>query len=372
MHNRNMALTVLVLVLLIAGGYWLFSATPADTTTTTPPVATTTSPTANVTVDTAPDVVPVPATSASAPDVQTGILTAPTNATAVVTGYVAPNGSATSYWYDYGTNNTLASRTASKQVGSGFVTLATPEFLSGLAPSTTYFYRLSAENALGTKQGTMHSFTTSANPPPAGSVPVVTTGGSLTVTNSGATLNGSVTPNNSQTTYWFEYGQTQSFGSVTAFEAAGNGTASVALSATLSGLAPHTKYYYRLIGQNAYGVVVGATQNFTTIGSAAAGLPTVTTTPAMKVGTSSATLAGRINPHNVASSYWFEYNTNANLAGTVQTVVASQALPAEVATAVTGEAGGLASDTKYYYRAVVRTPAGTVQGDIMSFTTKKR
>jgi phosphodiesterase/alkaline phosphatase D-like protein len=210
-----------------------------------------------------------------------------------------------------------------------------------------------------------------AAPLPTGSAPTVTTQAALGVSASGALLPGLVDPNNTPTTYWFEYGKTQSFGSVSAFGVAGSGTASLNVSTAITALAAKTKYYYRLVVQSQYGTVHGATQSFTTLDTPASGLPTVSTSVASNVTSSSATLLGTVNPHHVSSTYWFEYNTSATLSGTVQTLAATQALPAEISTSVSVQAVGLTPNTKYYFRLVARTPVGTTQGSIASFTTKK-
>jgi phosphodiesterase/alkaline phosphatase D-like protein len=183
---------------------------------------------------------------------------------AVVTGYVAPNGSATIYWFEYGATAKLGLRTDSQPAGAAFVTLATPAYLSNLTPKTTYYYKLNAQNEFGTVEGVIYTLTTTAVPLPEGSAPTVTTLAAINVGVTGAVLSGSVNPNNTPTTYWFEYGTTQSFGSVSAFGLAGSGTASLNVSTAVSPLTAKTKYYYRLVTQSQYGVLHGATQSFTT------------------------------------------------------------------------------------------------------------
>lgn len=364
MNSQNGLIAAVVVLVLLIVGYFVWANTPMSPTDTGP--SATTTPTGGDTT-TAP---PVPATTAGLPGIQTGSLAVPSNTGAVVTGYVAPNGASTTYWFDYGTSGSLSNRTTAKSAGGGFVTIATPAFISGLSANTTYSYRMSAQNSFGTVQGATYTFTTTTTAP-AGSSPAATTNAASDITRSAATLNGHVDPNGAQTTYWFEYGPTQGFGNATAFGSAGNGTNSIAVAIPVGSLTSATKYYYRLNAQNVHGTVSGATQSFTTQGPAATGLPTVSTTAASNIATSTATLNGRINPHSAASTYWFEYGTSPLLTSVLGTVSATQTLPGEATTNVSVNIAGLATNTKYYFRLVARNPQGTVVSDPTSFTTKR-
>lgn len=98
------------------------------------------------------------------------------------------------------------------------------------------------------------------------SAPAVTTSAASGVTATTATLNGTVNPEGSATTYQFQYGTSTSYGSVTPTSpaSAGSGSSAVAESAALSGLAAGTTYDYRLVATNATGTTHGANQTFTT------------------------------------------------------------------------------------------------------------
>ncbi len=362
MNTRNGFIAVAVVLILLLTWYIVWN--NSSTSSTGVPVATTTP---NGGAASTP---PVPATSAGLPGVQTGSLAVPSNTGAVVTGYVAPNGPATTYWFDYGPSGSLTSRTAVKTVSGGFVTLATPAFISGLSANTSYSYRMSAQNSFGAVQGATYTFTTTSTAP-AGSKPAATTNAASQITRVAGTLNGRVDPNGAQTTYWFEYGPTQGFGNTTAFGSVGDGTDALAVAIPAGSLTAATKYYYRLNAQNVHGTVNGETQSFTTQGPAAAGLPTVNTTAATNVATSSATLNGRVNPHNAASSYWFEYGTNPLLTSILGTVSATQTLPGEATTNVSVDVKGLSTNTKYYFRLVARNPQGTSVSEPASFTTRR-
>jgi hypothetical protein len=98
----------------------------------------------------------------------------------------------------------------------------------------------------------------------AASKPGVRTGGAASITMNSATLNGRVDPNNAETTYFFQYGTTSLFGTNTAAASAGSGANGLAVSVPISGLAPATKYHYRLVAQNRFGITKGERRTFTT------------------------------------------------------------------------------------------------------------
>jgi hypothetical protein len=94
--------------------------------------------------------------------------------------------------------------------------------------------------------------------------PAATTGTATKRTFSTVHLNGSVDPNKQQTTYYFQYGTTIALGSQTAAVAVGNGDKAVHASTDLAGLAPVTKYYYRVVAHNGSGTALGKRRSFTT------------------------------------------------------------------------------------------------------------
>jgi hypothetical protein len=98
----------------------------------------------------------------------------------------------------------------------------------------------------------------------AASKPAVRTGGVSNVTPNSATLHGRVDPNSAETTYFFQYGTTSLFGTDTAVTPAGSGANSRGVSVAIAGLAPATRYHYRLVAQNRFGLTKGARRTFTT------------------------------------------------------------------------------------------------------------
>jgi hypothetical protein len=79
-------------------------------------------------------------------------------------GSVTPNGTATSYYFDYGPTPSYGARTDPRDAGSGSTRTASGTAY-GLSATTLYHYRLVAVNAVGTSYGTDRTFTTMAQPP---------------------------------------------------------------------------------------------------------------------------------------------------------------------------------------------------------------
>jgi hypothetical protein len=94
--------------------------------------------------------------------------------------------------------------------------------------------------------------------------PTVTTGGASNVTFQSARLNGRVDANNQATTYYFQYGTTIALGSNTAVGPAGGGNRAFRRIADIGGLAPLTRYYYRIVASNNSGTTLGKRRSFTT------------------------------------------------------------------------------------------------------------
>ena len=131
---------------------------------------------------------------AAAPTAITGPVTAVGATTATVTGTVNPGGVATTWYVEYGTSTSYGSKTASSSAGSGTANVAVSAPLAGLTEGATYHYRVVATSTAGTSHGSDGLFTTLAAP---GAV----TGSASGISVSSATLNGSVDPNASATTW---------------------------------------------------------------------------------------------------------------------------------------------------------------------------
>lgn len=205
-----------------------------------------------------------PASETKAPIVQTNSTVAPYISTVVVKGTVNPNGALTTYWYEYGASVSLGAKTQGYLIGSGNSNIYAPAYITGLQSNTTYYFRLSAQNSLGTTNGATYSFKTNTTPPPSGTAPTASTIGANDLAKNSANLRGQINPNGSETTFWFEYGTGPDLGTVTAFKSAGSDSSLVAVAASISNLQPLTKYFFRLNAQNQFGTVNSKILHFTT------------------------------------------------------------------------------------------------------------
>jgi hypothetical protein len=94
--------------------------------------------------------------------------------------------------------------------------------------------------------------------------PAIATGGVRAVGYASATLTGIVNPHTSNTSYYFQFGVTAAYGQQTGVADLRGGASNVAVSIPVSGLAPITKYHYRLIAVNTAGASTGADKTFIT------------------------------------------------------------------------------------------------------------
>lgn len=307
----------------------------------------------------------------AAPTVVTSTEVMVSNSTAFVSGKVTPNGVPTSYWYEYGLTASLGVKTAKQSLGSGYSAITSPAYITGLRADTMYYFRLNAENAYGTARGTIYSFKTNSNPPVQGKAPSVETGGAVNIARTSVNLNGEIDPNDLNTEWWFEFGETTALGDVTNTGTIGAAANRTSVSAIIYDLKPLTKYYYRVNAHNQFGTVNGGIRTFTTTGPAAFTNPLVTTNTAVNITGTSATLNGRLDPKGGDTTYWFEYSTDSRFDRVAGFVTSNQFMAGgEAAIGVKADISGLARGTRYYYRLVARNQYGTSEGNVATFRTK--
>jgi plastocyanin len=177
---------------------------------------------------------------------------------ATLKGSVTPNGLSTEYFFKYGTTTNYDHETTPALVsGTGSTPVPESAKVSGLTPKTTYHFLLVAKNSAGEVEGSDQSFTTSGGP-------IATTGQATGVTETAATLAGSVNPQGQPTNYYFNYGTTNAYGQKTTEKSTGAGTSNIGISESLTGLAAGTTYHFQLVAKNAGGTSPGADQVFTT------------------------------------------------------------------------------------------------------------
>jgi hypothetical protein len=188
----------------------------------------------------------------------------PLETTANIFGYVNPNGTSATMWFEYGTNpNSLYNRTNSQNAYSAGPFSAN---LSGLSCGTTYYYRAVAQNSQGTRYGQTLSFVTSAcQQTVVTSGTVITRPATAVGTNYGQ-LNGSYIygTNNSSCSAYFQYGTNYNLVNSTNPQSLFNSYTTNSFSQAVYGLSSNTTYYYRAVSNCADGIKYGSIMSFRT------------------------------------------------------------------------------------------------------------
>jgi phosphodiesterase/alkaline phosphatase D-like protein len=244
---------------------------------------------------------------------------------------------------DYGNETTPELHTAAGSVQTD---------LSGLAPNTTYHFRIKAVGRDSTAYGLDMQFTTGPAPP------VATTSDAAESGTTSATLRGSLDDlgSTASVSVSFEWGLTTSYGNETTPESR---TATGKYSADLDGLSPNTTYHFRA---KAVGDVTayGADAQFTTNTTSAL----VATSDATNVSTNSARLNGELSSLGTASivKVSFEYGT---APGSYTQTTADQARSS--AGAFSADLSSLSPGATYYFRAKADGDGSPVYGVEKSF-----
>jgi hypothetical protein len=295
--------------------------------------------------------------AATAPTATTGPVTSTAPTTATVSGSVNPQGTATTWYVEYGTSTTYGATTSKVSAGSGTSSTAVSASLASLKPGTTYHYRFVATSTAGTGRGADGILTTS-------SVPVAITGSVTAVTPTSATFNATVDPSGRPTTWYFEYGTSTSYGTKTPVKSAGSGMGATSVAASVTGLKSARTYHMRIVATSDAGTSRGSDQAFVT--SAA---PVVTTKAASSVKDTTATLNGSVNPSSQATSVYFEYGTSTAYGTKTPAVSAGAGTAAKsMSAAVSGLIGG----ATYHFRVVAVNATGTTAGADLTFATAGR
>ncbi|HEY7630564.1 MAG TPA: hypothetical protein VH817_07685 [Thermoleophilaceae bacterium] len=171
---------------------------------------------------------------------------------AKVHAQVNPFGNDTTCHFEYvddtefqanGYTNATSADCSPHDIGSGFADQSVSATLTGLSPSTTYHYRVVANNTDGTTNGDDETFTT-------GPVPSVDSTSVVNITASTARLKAQINPAGSPTSYQFQYGTDTNYtgGTVPADpEPLGSFNTDQPASQDISGLQPNTTYHYRVL-----------------------------------------------------------------------------------------------------------------------------
>ncbi len=246
--------------------------------------------------------------------------------------------------------------------------------INGLAPSTTYHYRLvaaSANNHVSNSETPAEETFATPGPP---TIDAETTSG---ITRTEATLEAQVNPNGHDTQYEFQYGETESYGASVPIPAAdiGEGQEPVPVAQQIAGLKIGTTYHYRVVAENSRGTTPGTDHTFTTL--PVAGVQT----QLVLAGPHTATVKAQIDPKmglpslNGPTTCVFQYVTEAEFAASgFAAPSTAPCTPASIDPASEGQnvivqLSGLAVDTVYDYRFVTANEAGeaAVAGTLATF-----
>jgi hypothetical protein len=315
----------------------------------------------------------------------TGLVEDLTTSSVTLTGEANPEGPKAGealVWFEYGTSEAYGSRTPVVNVGDGtaFVPVQAP--LEGLLPNQKYHYRVAAEDKHDRAPepplaGKDRTFTTLALAPAVEGAPTV-----FDVTFSSAAFFGSVDPENAKTVYRFQYGVFAP-GSCESLDACARVLESAPLESsaygvlgatqTAAGLEPSSGYLVRLVAINEHGEETRGSE--TSFQTAPAPHPTAATGQARKVGATSATLTGLVDPDGAGATYSFQagiYNGASTVYGTVVTGAAGEGteLEPEVFTLT-----GLQPGVTYACRIAISgsyagNGSGVAYGEPVLFTTE--
>jgi hypothetical protein len=196
-----------------------------------------------------------------------------------------------------------------------------------------------------------------------GEPPVVSTEGASAVGVTGATLNGSVNPEEGTVTdchfayvdeahYQPEATDPYAQGATVPCSSIPLGSEPTPVSAEVSGLSTETRYHFQLYVTNGGGEAVGGDQSFVTAGS-----PTVEGLAVSEVGAAKATVSAEVDPHGLATMYRFQYGTSEAYGSETTEVEVSGEEPVAVSAKLTG----LAPGSEYHLRILATNTAGSEQ-----------
>ena len=213
------------------------------------------------------------------------------------------------------------------------------------------------------------------SPPQPPGVVVTAPLGPLDLTGTTATFKGTVTTDKVAASYDFEYssdgGATWTRASEEDEVLPGDSSAHQ-VTASVTALEAHTTYQLRLIATKALG---GGSAEAQTSFETPASIPVIAETRDTAIHDTDATLRASLNPENEATTYAFEYVTEAHFgtegfSGAQSVPVPAASLPAgPKALEVNAHLTGLAPATTYRYRLHAANGAGPADGEVRTFTT---
>jgi hypothetical protein len=300
-------------------------------------------------------------TTAPAPPVLDGspaFASSITTTGAMLNGTLNPNGSDTTYHFEFGTSGpcdvNLCASTPDADAGAGAGDQPVTADLTGLlVAGTTYHYRLVADNGTGGQQGGADGTFSTA---PAGA------GSASSISVFGAELHGIINPHGVATTYHFEYGTTTEYGRSTPEVDGGTGESDEPVAELAGRLTPGTTYHVRVVATTNGQTTSGDDGTFTT-----GAMPVSLASQPTGITTTQATLGGTVDTHGLPGTYHFEISS---ISGTYSSTTSSLPTPGgEGPQTVSAALTGLPPGESFLVVLSVTSNEATVASDQVVFAT---
>ena len=231
------------------------------------------------------------------------------------------------------------------------------DYSLGSVAGTTKYYRAYGRNLVGTGYGEPLNFTSIG-------YPTVSTNSPSAITSVGAVVGGDISSDGGApvTARGIAYGLTSL--PTTSNSTTINGTGSGSFSATITSLAPSTRYFARAYAQNLVGTSYGSVVDFTTLNPPV--LATVNTTAISNITGTAATTGGNVTSDGGApvSVRGIAYGTTVN-----PTTSNNATIDGSGTGVFSSSLTSLTPATTYYVRAYATNSVGTAYGNSTSFSS---
>lgn len=305
-----------------------------------------------------------PCTTGTCPAILSARTTSVGTTGARVEANLFTRGQSTTWWIEYGPTASYGSSTTHETQLAEPYPLAVE--LTGLAPRTTYHYRVVAENASGRTTSGDLTFDT-LDPCTLGVCPEITSLEAEPAID-GAMVEAHIYTRGSATSWSVEWGTTPALGSSQAgpqLPGDTSGASSVALP--LTGLQPRTTYHFRIVATNANGPSASPVSTFTTLDPCDFNMcPQIVDVDVVPQSLDSASVQVRVLTRGEDTTLLAEYGTTTAYG----TSVAGPVVPGDTSgsTDVTIDLAGLTANTTYHLRVSGTNVHGTGASDDVTFS----